>query len=199
MAKKISDFQLTNYGAANFSNDSTKGKWSLFFFGYTRCPDVCPTELQIATALMLLLIVGLGAYEYLSTHSSDKVRLPLVGGCKLNLQACSAELPTGGKVIFKITPRPPNPEEVIHLSATFHQLKPQSVRVLFEGRDMYMGYLEFGLAQKKFTGDSVEFAGNGGVFVCSYGIMPWVVLVNVQVDGRVYEIPFEFETIYNRP
>ena len=155
-------------------------------------------RLQIVTGLMLALIVGLGAYEYLSTQSSDKVRLPLVEACKLNLQACSAELPTGGKVIFEITPRPPNPEEIIHLSATFHQLKPQSVRVLFEGRDMYMGFLEFGLAQKEMAGDSVEFAGNGGVFVCSYGVMPWVVLVKVQVDGRVYEIPFQFETIYSR-
>ncbi len=156
-------------------------------------------RLPIVTALVLALIVGLGAYEYLSTHSSDKVRLPLVEGCKLNLQACSAELPTGGKVIFEITPKPPNPEEIIHLSATFHQLKPQSVRVSFVGRDMYMGYLEFALAQKEVAGDSVEFTGNGGVFVCSYGVMPWVVLVNVQVDGRVYETPFEFETIYRQP
>jgi hypothetical protein len=155
-------------------------------------------RLQIVTALMLLFIVGLGAYEYLSTQSSDRIRLPLVEACKLHLQACSAELPTGGKIIFEITPKPPNPEEIIHLSAVFHQLDPQSVRVSFEGRDMYMGFLEFGLEHKKVTGDSVEFDGNGGVFVCSYGVMPWVVLVKVQVDGRVYEIPFQFETIYSR-
>jgi protein SCO1/2 len=42
----------TNYGAANFSNDSVKGKWSLFFFGYTRCPDVCPTELYMLAELI---------------------------------------------------------------------------------------------------------------------------------------------------
>ena len=64
---------------------------------------------------------------------------------------------------------------------------------------MYMGYLEFDLKQKEPIGDSVEFAGNGGVFVCSYGVMPWVVLVNVQVGRRVYEMPFEFETMYNQP
>jgi protein SCO1/2 len=51
-AKKISDFQLINYGAANFSNDSVKGQWSLFFFGYTRCPDVCPTELFMLAELI---------------------------------------------------------------------------------------------------------------------------------------------------
>lgn len=156
-------------------------------------------RLLIVTGLMLLLIVGLGAYEYLSTHSSGRIRLPLVKACKLNLQACSAELPTGGKVIFEITPKPPNPSEVLHLKATFHELNPQSMRVAFEGRDMYMGYLEFDLEQKETIGDSVEFVGNGGVFVCSYGIMPWVVLVNAQVGGRVYEIPFEFETVYDQP
>lgn len=156
-------------------------------------------RLLIVTGLLLLLIIGLGAYEYLSTHSSDRIRLPLVKSCKLNLQACSAELPTGGKVIFEITPKPPNPSEVLHLSATFHQLNPQSVRVAFEGRDMYMGYLEFDLVQQEAIGDSVEFAANGGVFVCSYGVMPWVVLVNIKVDGRVYEMPFEFETIYKQP
>jgi protein SCO1/2 len=51
-AKKLTDFQLINYGAENFSNDSTKGQWSLFFFGYTRCPDVCPTELYMLAELM---------------------------------------------------------------------------------------------------------------------------------------------------
>lgn len=28
-----------------FTNESLKGKWSLFFVGYTYCPDVCPTTL----------------------------------------------------------------------------------------------------------------------------------------------------------
>jgi protein SCO1/2 len=51
-AKKMTDFQLTRYGSENFSRDSAKGQWSLFFFGYTRCPDVCPTELYMLAELM---------------------------------------------------------------------------------------------------------------------------------------------------
>lgn len=35
-----------NLGEAQaFSNDQLKDKWSLVFFGYGSCPDVCPTEL----------------------------------------------------------------------------------------------------------------------------------------------------------
>ena len=34
-----------------FSNQSLKDKWSLLFFGYTHCPDVCPLTLhQLAQA-----------------------------------------------------------------------------------------------------------------------------------------------------
>ncbi len=50
--KKIADYQLTNYGEKDFSNDSTREQWSLFFFGYTRCPDVCPTELYMLAELI---------------------------------------------------------------------------------------------------------------------------------------------------
>ncbi len=50
--KKIADYQLTSYGEKDFGNDSTLGKWTLFFFGYTRCPDVCPTELYMLAELI---------------------------------------------------------------------------------------------------------------------------------------------------
>ncbi len=155
--------------------------------------------LLIFTGLFLLLIIGLAGYEVLSKQFAGRVRLPMVEGCKLNLETCTAELPTGGKISFEITPRPPNPAKILHLDATFHQLNPQSVRVSFEGRDMYMGDLEFELKPKESTGDPVEFTGNGGIFVCSYGVMPWVVLVKVQVGEKVYEAPFEFETIFRQP
>lgn len=29
-----------------FTQQNLKGKWSLLFFGYTNCPDICPTTLQ---------------------------------------------------------------------------------------------------------------------------------------------------------
>ncbi len=45
-ARPISDFSLTDELGQPFNNSQLLGKWSLVFFGYTSCPDVCPTTLQ---------------------------------------------------------------------------------------------------------------------------------------------------------
>lgn len=39
------DFQLTNASGGNFQLSDLRGKIVLLFFGYTSCPDVCPTTL----------------------------------------------------------------------------------------------------------------------------------------------------------
>lgn len=44
-AKEIPPFALSRGPEHPFTHEALKGRWSLFFFGYTRCPDVCPTEL----------------------------------------------------------------------------------------------------------------------------------------------------------
>ena len=38
-------FQLVDQGGAPVTEAALKGKWSVVFFGYTFCPDVCPTTL----------------------------------------------------------------------------------------------------------------------------------------------------------
>ena len=45
-------FKLFDGAGKPVSDTDFRGKWMLVFFGYTYCPDVCPTELQvIASAL----------------------------------------------------------------------------------------------------------------------------------------------------
>ncbi|MEO5596511.1 MAG: SCO family protein [Lysobacteraceae bacterium] len=39
-------FKLTATDGSAISNAAFKGRWSLVFLGYTRCPDICPTTLQ---------------------------------------------------------------------------------------------------------------------------------------------------------
>ncbi|MCI2282680.1 SCO family protein [Colwellia sp. MSW7] len=44
--REIKPFKLTDHNGQLFSKKQLNGKWSLVFFGYTSCPDVCPTTLQ---------------------------------------------------------------------------------------------------------------------------------------------------------
>jgi len=44
--RTLSAFSLTDELGDKFTNAQLQDKWSLVFFGYTSCPDVCPTTLQ---------------------------------------------------------------------------------------------------------------------------------------------------------
>lgn len=39
-------FHLTDQNGKPFTETNLKGKWHLVFFGYTHCPDICPTTLN---------------------------------------------------------------------------------------------------------------------------------------------------------
>lgn len=43
--KTLAHITLTDDHGKPFTLENLKGKWSLLFFGYTHCPDVCPTTL----------------------------------------------------------------------------------------------------------------------------------------------------------
>jgi cytochrome oxidase Cu insertion factor (SCO1/SenC/PrrC family) len=45
-------FVLVNGQGATVTDQSWPGKWKLVYFGYTYCPDVCPTELQTISAAL---------------------------------------------------------------------------------------------------------------------------------------------------
>lgn len=45
-------FTLVDTTGKTVSDTSFRGKWMLVYFGYTYCPDVCPTELQAMAAGM---------------------------------------------------------------------------------------------------------------------------------------------------
>ena len=40
-----SDFTLINHDGQTVTQDDYKGRWQLVFFGFTHCPDICPTTL----------------------------------------------------------------------------------------------------------------------------------------------------------
>jgi len=45
-AKEIRDFKLTSGTNEDFTLQNFKGHWTLVYFGYTFCPDICPTSLM---------------------------------------------------------------------------------------------------------------------------------------------------------
>ena len=45
-AKTLPEFELVNQDGKPLNRDDLKGKWHLIFFGYTHCPDICPSSLQ---------------------------------------------------------------------------------------------------------------------------------------------------------
>ncbi len=45
-AKKIPAFNLHNQQGNPLTPELWRGRWSLVFFGFTSCPDICPLELQ---------------------------------------------------------------------------------------------------------------------------------------------------------
>jgi protein SCO1 len=45
--KPLKAFTLTDHKNRRFDLASLSGKWSFLFFGFTHCPDVCPTTLAV--------------------------------------------------------------------------------------------------------------------------------------------------------
>lgn len=56
-------FELTNHEGKQVTDRDFRGKYMLVFFGYTSCPDVCPTEMNTISL----------AFELLGAKASDVV------------------------------------------------------------------------------------------------------------------------------
>jgi len=55
----IADFRLIDEQQQTFSLDDFKGHWSVLFFGFTHCPDICPNTLyQLKQARQEMLEAG---------------------------------------------------------------------------------------------------------------------------------------------
>jgi protein SCO1 len=50
-SRALPDFTLIDHHDRKFGLDQLRGRWSLMFFGYTNCPDFCPTTLTTLAAL----------------------------------------------------------------------------------------------------------------------------------------------------
>jgi len=56
----LPEFSLLDQYGKRVSRDVFRGQWDLVFFGFTHCPDICPTTLQVlSTAKQQLAAEGL--------------------------------------------------------------------------------------------------------------------------------------------
>jgi len=53
--KNLTPFQLTTDNKQVFTNNNLKGHWSLLFFGFTNCPELCPTTLATLNKMYQIL------------------------------------------------------------------------------------------------------------------------------------------------
>lgn len=43
--RRFDDFELLDQNGETFTKEDLTGQWSLLFFGFTHCPDICPTTM----------------------------------------------------------------------------------------------------------------------------------------------------------
>ena len=53
--KEISDFKFFTSNNVEFNKSDLIGKWTLMYFGFTRCPDECPTSMYQMSKLIKVL------------------------------------------------------------------------------------------------------------------------------------------------
>ena len=53
--KEISDFSFYSSNGKEFNKSDLNNKWTLMYFGFTRCPDECPTTMHQISKLIKVL------------------------------------------------------------------------------------------------------------------------------------------------
>jgi protein SCO1 len=68
----LTNFSLETDNAEPFTRASFQGHWSLVFFGFTSCPDFCPTELQKLGKVLQL------SQQFAQTHGVAPIRVVFI-------------------------------------------------------------------------------------------------------------------------
>lgn len=66
--RKFSDFELLDHSGQAFNAVNLIGKWTLLFFGFTHCPDICPTTMAAAAKM----------YEGLEPEDKEQLQVVLI-------------------------------------------------------------------------------------------------------------------------
>lgn len=72
--RRFSDFELLDQQGKTFTRIQLQGKWSLIFFGFTQCPDICPMTLLDLQRLLPELPKDIAANTQVILVSLDPAR-----------------------------------------------------------------------------------------------------------------------------
>jgi len=117
------------------------------------------------------------------------IALPLVEGCRLDREACTAGLPDGGRIEVALEPKPVPTSSPMRVVVRVEGLHPEAVAVSFQGVDMNMG-----LHRLALSGGSGRFVGETTLPVCVTGRMIWQATVALDVGRKDITVPFRFES-----
>lgn len=72
--RDIGEFNLIDDNNQPFTSAQLRGKWSLLFFGYTYCPDICPTSMVLLNQFYAKLTPELASETQIVFVSVDPAR-----------------------------------------------------------------------------------------------------------------------------
>jgi hypothetical protein len=140
---------------------------------------------SLAAIAAMLVAAALG---YLWLPRAD-VPLPLVEGCRLDRQVCSAALPGGGRVEMALEPRPVPTSSPMRVVVAVEGAQPDGVVVDFQGVDMNMG-----LHRLPLIAVNGRHVGETTLPVCVTGRMVWQATVMLEMGRKNITVPFRFES-----
>jgi hypothetical protein len=143
-------------------------------------------NLTIVLALACLAALGYKLSPRLRSDAEQTVE-PLAG-CDLNVQACAAELPGGGRIELSITPRPIPVVSPLRVSAQLVGASADALEIDFAGVSMDMGYQR----QRLVADGRGGFSGEAMLPVCVTGRMSWQATLLIDRDARRIAVPFRF-------
>ncbi|MCU7948328.1 MAG: SCO family protein [Candidatus Thiodiazotropha sp. (ex Cardiolucina cf. quadrata)] len=68
--RPLKPFSLSNHQGSKYDNQSLLGHWTFMNFGYTYCPDICPTTMSLFSEMHDQLQAQNAAYPYQITFVS---------------------------------------------------------------------------------------------------------------------------------
>lgn len=149
-------FQLVDHEGRTVTDENFRGKLMLVFFGFTNCPDICPTELQTMTA----------ALEKLGADAEKVVPILIsVDPARDTPEKMAAFVKDFDPRIVGLTGTPEQVEKAAKAYRVFYRKAPQAeganpddymmdhsaFTYLMDGNGEYVTHFSFGLSPEKIA------------------------------------------------